>query len=100
MLYRRLVGRRPATRSPWPRRDHWHRRGSRSKNESRPPYRYDEARPLAPQEADHDHPPRGEDRGTEHLVQDGPTEDRLFTKGTKPGPGRPSGSPNKIPKSI
>jgi hypothetical protein len=24
----------------------------------------------------------------------------LFTKGTKPGPGRPSGSPNKIPKSI
>ncbi len=24
----------------------------------------------------------------------------LFTKGTKPGPGRPPGSPNKIPKSI
>jgi len=24
----------------------------------------------------------------------------LFTKGTKPGPGRPAGSPNKIPKSI
>jgi len=24
----------------------------------------------------------------------------LFTKGTKPGPGRPPGTPNKIPKSI
>jgi hypothetical protein len=24
----------------------------------------------------------------------------LFKKGTKPGPGRPRGSPNKIPKSI
>src|SRR5438309_5668301 len=26
--------------------------------------------------------------------------DGHFAKGTKPGPGRPSGSPNKIPKSI
>jgi hypothetical protein len=35
------------------------------------------------------------DRGEEKRDASG-----LFTKGTKPGPGRPPGSPNKIPKSI